>query len=97
MRVAIEPGSRLVGLCSHSIDATSDNPVPILQRPSNNRIVEDGQHEPLLATPSRITGTRWYPANELLVWRAQSGELGVDAVNPHRVQLRLRPEGSPPG
>ena len=96
-RIAIEPGSRLVGLCSRSIDATSYNPVPILQRPSNNRIVKYGQHEPLLATPSRITGTRWYPANEILVWRAQSGELGVDAVNPHRVQLRLHPEGSRPG
>lgn len=96
MPVAIERGSRLVGLTSRYSDTATYDPVPILLRRSNDRIIKYGQHEPLVSTPSPITGTRWYPANQILVWRTQSGELGVDAVDPHRVQLRLRPEGSRP-
>jgi len=96
VEVPIQPDCRLVGLTSRYVDATQHDPIPILQRPTNDRFIKHGQHEPLLTTPGRITGTRWYPSNEVLVWRTQSGHLGVDAIHPHRVRLRLRPEGSTP-
>ena len=91
LEVTIERGSRLVGLTSRYIDATNHTPIPIVL--DGNRILRSGDAEPIVIASSPIAATRWYPTNEILVWRTKSGEVGVDAVNPAAARLRLRPEG----